>query len=43
LREAPEAVVAAPGFSCRMQIEHFTGRSAVHPAVLLRSLLQTGA
>lgn len=42
LREAPEAVVAAPGFSCRMQIEHFTGRSAVHPAVLLRSLLATG-
>ena len=26
------------GFSCRLQIQHFTGREAVHPAVLLRSL-----
>jgi len=35
----PEAVVVAPGFSCRLQIRHFTGRAAVHPAELLRSLL----
>jgi FAD/FMN-containing dehydrogenase/Fe-S oxidoreductase len=34
----PEAVVVAPGFSCRLQIEHFTGRPAVHPAVLLAGL-----
>jgi FAD/FMN-containing dehydrogenase/Fe-S oxidoreductase len=35
----PDTVVVAPGFSCRMQIEHFTGRKAVHPAELLHSLL----
>jgi Fe-S oxidoreductase len=34
-----ETVIVAPGFSCRLQIEHFTGRKAVHPATLLRSLL----
>jgi hypothetical protein len=28
-----------PGFSCRSQIRHFTGRKAVHPAeVLYQSL-----
>jgi Fe-S oxidoreductase len=27
--------IVAPGFSCRMQILHFTGRVAVHPAELL--------
>ncbi len=36
---APEAVVVAPGFSCRLQIHHFTGRAAVHPAELLRTYL----
>jgi FAD/FMN-containing dehydrogenase/Fe-S oxidoreductase len=35
----PATVIVAPGFSCRLQIEHFTGRHAVHPAVLLASLL----
>ena len=35
----PETVIVAPGFSCRLQIEHFTGRKAVHPATLLQSLL----
>ena len=35
----PDDVIVAPGFSCRLQIQHFTGRAAVHPAVLLRSLL----
>jgi FAD/FMN-containing dehydrogenase/Fe-S oxidoreductase len=33
------AVVVAPGFSCRLQIEHFTGRPAVHPAALLSKSL----
>ena len=32
LREAPpEAVVVAPGFSCRLQVEHFTGRMMLPP------------
>jgi FAD/FMN-containing dehydrogenase/Fe-S oxidoreductase len=35
----PDAVVVASGFSCRMQIEHFTGRRALHPAQLLSELL----
>jgi FAD/FMN-containing dehydrogenase/Fe-S oxidoreductase len=40
LRQAgPEDVIVAPGFSCRLQIRHFTGREAVHPAKLLRSHL----
>jgi Fe-S oxidoreductase len=33
------AVVVAAGTSCRHQIRDFTGVDAVHPAVLLRSLL----
>jgi FAD/FMN-containing dehydrogenase/Fe-S oxidoreductase len=37
--EAPVTVAVAPGFSCRLQIEHFTGRQAVHPAELLQSCL----
>jgi Fe-S oxidoreductase len=40
LREAsPEDVVVAPGFSCRLQIAHFTGRAALHPAAFLAGLL----
>jgi Fe-S oxidoreductase len=40
LREADaDAVIVAPGFSCRLQIAHFTGRTALHPATLLQSLL----
>ena len=31
-------VVVAPGFSCRMQISHFTGIRAVHPVQLLNEL-----
>jgi Fe-S oxidoreductase len=42
-RAAPKDVVVAPGFSCRLQIQHFTGRRALHPAVLLRDLLDTPA
>ncbi len=34
-----ETVVVAPGFSCRLQIRHFTGQEAVHPAEMLRSCL----
>ena len=33
-----DTIIAAPGFSCRMQILHFTGRMAVHPAVVLWSM-----
>jgi FAD/FMN-containing dehydrogenase/Fe-S oxidoreductase len=33
-------IVAASGFSCRHQIQDFTDAAAVHPAVLLRSLLK---
>jgi Fe-S oxidoreductase len=41
LRQAdPETVIVAPGFSCRRQIEHFTGRKALHPAELLAQLLR---
>jgi len=35
----PDAVLVAAGTSCRHQVEHFTGAKAVHPAVLLKSLL----
>lgn len=38
LRQDPDAVVVAPGFSCRLQIAHFTGRRALHPATLLAQL-----
>jgi FAD/FMN-containing dehydrogenase/Fe-S oxidoreductase len=37
---SPDDIIVAPGFSCRMQIEHFTGRKAVHPAELLASLCE---
>jgi Fe-S oxidoreductase len=36
---APDDVVVAAGTSCRHQVYDFTGRQAVHPAVLLQSLL----
>jgi Fe-S oxidoreductase len=40
LRQADaDTVVVAPGFSCRLQIQHFTGRTALHPAQLLHTLL----
>ncbi len=35
----PTTVIVAPGFSCRLQIEHFTGRQAIHPAELLKRCL----
>jgi FAD/FMN-containing dehydrogenase/Fe-S oxidoreductase len=34
------AVLAAAGTSCRHQVAHFTGVRAVHPALLLQSLLE---
>src|SRR5262249_24768139 len=35
LRQAPAAdALVAPGFSCRLQIAHFAGRAALHPARL---------
>ena len=36
---APDAVLVAPGTSCREQVKHFTGVEALHPAQLLQSLL----
>jgi Fe-S oxidoreductase len=38
---APGTAVVAAGTSCRHQIHDFTGVEALHPAVLLRSLLET--
>jgi FAD/FMN-containing dehydrogenase/Fe-S oxidoreductase len=35
-----DAVLTASGISCRQQVAHFTGVAALHPATLLRSLLQ---
>jgi Fe-S oxidoreductase len=34
------SVVVAAGTSCRHQIHDFAGETALHPAVLLRSLLR---
>jgi len=43
-RADPSTTLAVSGFSCRSQIEHFTGRTAVHPAIVLRdSLLESRA
>jgi FAD/FMN-containing dehydrogenase/Fe-S oxidoreductase len=40
LRQADaHTVVVAAGFSCRMQIQHFTGQAALHPAQVLREHL----
>jgi FAD/FMN-containing dehydrogenase/Fe-S oxidoreductase len=36
----PSSAVVASGTSCRHQIHDFTGQMAVHPAVLLQSLLK---
>jgi FAD/FMN-containing dehydrogenase/Fe-S oxidoreductase len=35
----PGSVLVAPGTSCREQVKHFTGVTALHPAQLLRSLI----
>ena len=34
-----DSTIVASGFSCRRQIEHFTGRRALHPATLLSALI----
>jgi Fe-S oxidoreductase len=31
----PDAIVVAPGVSCRQQVEHATGKKALHPAEAL--------
>ena len=42
VREAtPGTAIVAAGTSCRHQVRDFTGVEAMHPAVLLRSLLET--
>ncbi len=40
VKSAPEATIVAPGFSCRHQIEHGTGRKALHPVELLADRLK---
>ncbi len=40
IRNKGAAVTVAAGTSCRHQVKDFTGEVAVHPAVLLRSLLK---
>ena len=45
LRQAgpePDVAIVAPGFSCRLQIAHFTGRTAVPTATLLHRLIASG-
>jgi Fe-S oxidoreductase len=37
---AANAVLVASGVSCREQVRHFTGARAVHPAVLLQSVVE---
>ncbi|MFC1562299.1 hypothetical protein ACFL4Q_04815, partial [candidate division KSB1 bacterium] len=36
----PDDVIVAPGFSCRSQIAHFTGKTAVSTVTLMESLLR---
>jgi FAD/FMN-containing dehydrogenase/Fe-S oxidoreductase len=35
VEKQPDAIVVAPGVSCRQQVEHATGRRALHPAEAL--------
>ncbi len=39
VRKAADSQIAAPGFSCRHQIEHGTGRRARHPVEILAARL----
>jgi Fe-S oxidoreductase len=39
VRQAPEALIAASGVSCREQIAHGAGRQALHPVEVLAALL----
>jgi Fe-S oxidoreductase len=43
VRSAGDATILAPGFSCRHQIEHGTGRKALHPVVYVASVLKRDA
>src|SRR4029077_5621278 len=36
----PGEVLVAPGTSCRQQVKDLHGATAIHPAVLIRSLLE---
>jgi Fe-S oxidoreductase len=38
---ADDTAIVANGFSCRLQVDHFCGRTAIHPAVLLQRLLKS--
>ncbi len=39
VEENPDAIIVAPGVSCRQQVEHATGRRPLHPAeALVRAL-----
>jgi FAD/FMN-containing dehydrogenase/Fe-S oxidoreductase len=40
LEKSPEAVVVAPGTSCRHQIRDLTGREAVHPIEVLHAAMK---
>jgi FAD/FMN-containing dehydrogenase/Fe-S oxidoreductase len=39
-KSGQDTVIVAPGFSCRLQIQHFTGRETIHPAPLLHAYLR---
>jgi Fe-S oxidoreductase len=39
VEKQPDAIIVAPGVSCRQQIEHATGRKALHPAEALARAL----
>jgi Fe-S oxidoreductase len=41
-KASPRTLVVADGFSCRLQIEHATGRKALHPAEVLQMALRYG-
>jgi Fe-S oxidoreductase len=41
VRKASDCEIVAPGFSCRHQIEHGTGRSARHPIEVLAACLDS--
>jgi FAD/FMN-containing dehydrogenase/Fe-S oxidoreductase len=39
VEKSPDAIVVAPGISCRQQVEHATGRKPMHPAEALARAL----
>ncbi len=43
LRAAPTAVVAAPGTSCRHQIQDLAGRRALHPLEVIEASMDANA